>query len=110
MKKFQKTVLGKTYTFSIKAILEDGEKLFNLVCKELNMNDVFDAEDLGIFLASDDFDFFIADEIRRQTKIVNRRVQITVSAEEQAFLERQAIKNNCKNVSEFARTKLFAST
>jgi len=103
-KHFTVSVLGKKLDFSI---IQQPDKqygeLYLLSCDEIYFNDVFDAEDLARFIASQDFEFFIADELRRQQEVKNRRIQIRVSEEEQEFIEKKAIKNGYNNVASYLR-------
>lgn len=99
--KFTITVLGKTLEFSVLWCLK--QKLYRLVCAEVGFDDVFDAEDLAQFLASEDFEFFIADELRRRKKVKNRRIQIRVTEEEQDLIEEKAIKEGYKSTSSYVR-------
>ncbi len=109
MKIFNKTILGKELTFSIEPFTEDGEKLFRLTCEAINMNDVFDAEDLTDYITSTDFEYFITDELRRQTKPTNRRIQLRITEAEQQILEKQALSHKAKDVPTYIRNILFTT-
>ena len=104
---FSIEVLGKEYDFTLTKVQESGETLYRLQCKKLSFKDLFDAEDLVSLLASEDFKFFIAHEIRQQKTLKNRRIQIRVTPEEQSFIEKAAIKNGFKNTAEYVRKKVL---
>ncbi len=104
--KFTITVLGKALEFAI--VFCSKQNLYRLHCSEVGFDDVFDAEDLARFLASEDFEFFIADELRRQKKVKNRRIQIRVTEEEQDIIEEKAIKKGYKSTSSYVRSLAIA--
>ena len=93
-------ILGKKLNF---LILPEEDNLYRLVCEEVNYDDIFDADDLLHFVASGDFQIFLVDELRRQKKLTNRRIQVRVDESEQAIIERRAILKGYKNTSEYLR-------
>ena len=105
---FSIMVLGEIYDFDIESVQADGADLFQLRSERLKFTDLFDAEDFTKLLASEDFKFLIADEVRRQKKLQNRRIQFRVSLAEQTQLEKAAISQGFKNTSEYVRNKVLA--
>ena len=100
---FTKTVLGHTLEFSTNAHKTKFGTLYTLACPQMKWQQDFDAEDLALFLSSQDFEFFIADELRRQRPVKNRRIQIRVTTDEQSVLEKKAIAKGYKNTSTYIR-------
>lgn len=99
-------ILGKKLYFSV---IPTDDDLYRLVCAELQYDDIFDAEDLLRFVSSGDFQVFLADELRRQKKLVNRRIQVRVDDSEQAIIERRAIAKGYKSTSEYLRDLALTS-
>jgi len=100
---FTKTVLGNVLMFSTNPHRTKFGILYTLACPKLQWQQDFDAEDLARLLASEDFEFLIADELRRQQSVKNRRIQIRVTEDEQSVLEKKAIAKGYKNTSTYIR-------
>ena len=107
-KQYSLTVLGKKVDYAIRPKEEDGDIFFELSCPLVNFIQLFDAEDLSLFLTSEDFEFFIADHLRKKQSVKSRRLQVRVTEKEQMFLEKKAIKTGFRNISDYVRDKVLA--